>query len=144
MVKLLTFCLPVRKFDKSFLGRFFCLSTKWPYLLCDTCVSKTHSAITGTRQPVQFLYRYDNCWHFNRYISKTNSILGLSESIESLIYYILYLRAFKISCLAELSMKKILYIKKEPDPTSRTQKQNGKNYIHTVVTVHKRHVQSNE
>ena len=43
------------------------------------------------------------------FMSRKNSILGLSEPKKKLNFLIfLYLQAFKISCLAELSMKKVL------------------------------------
>ena len=43
------------------------------------------------------------------FMSRKNSILGLSEPEKRLIFLIfLYLRAFKVSCLAELTMENVL------------------------------------
>ena len=42
------------------------------------------------------------------FMSGKTSIFGLSEYEKSLFFYIIYLRAFKISCYAEFCMKKVL------------------------------------
>ena len=43
------------------------------------------------------------------FMSRINSILGLSEPEKDDFFTFIYLCAFKISCSAELSMKKVLY-----------------------------------